>query len=113
MRRRPALLLMLAATAASAETLGRLFFTPEQRSALERQRQAGRSGLLIEEAASIRLDGVMKDSSGRTTVWRNGRADDGKPPDMRVGETLDVASGARSDVVAPDALRLGRRRPEP
>lgn len=113
MKRRLASLLMFVAAAAAAETLGRLFFTPEQRAALERQRQSGRSGLLAEEAPSIRLDGVMIDASGRTTVWRNGRADVGTRPVMKVGETLDATSGTRSDVVVAGAVRVERRRPAP
>lgn len=109
MNRRLALLSMFVAAAASAETLGRLFFTREQRAALERQRQSGRGEMPVEEAASVRLDGVVRDSSGRTTVWRNGRPDDAARPAMKVGETLDVASGARSDVLAPGAVRIERR----
>lgn len=109
MNRRLALLSMFVAAAASAETLGRLFFTREQRAALERQRQAGRGDLPVEEAASVRLDGVVRDSSGRTTVWRNGRTADATQPALKVGETLDVASGARSDVVMPGAVRIERR----
>lgn len=109
MNRRLVLLSMFVAAAASAETLGRLFFTREQRAALERQRQSGRGDVPVEEAASVRLDGVIRDSSGRTTVWRNGRTGGGAQPGIKVGETLDVASGARSDVVAPGAVRIERR----
>lgn len=109
MNRRLALLSLFVAATASAETLGRLFFTREQRAALERQRQSGRGDVGVEEAESIRLDGVIRDSSGRTRVWRNGRPDDAAQPAMKVGETLDVATGTRSDVVAPGAVRIERR----
>lgn len=109
MNRRLALLAMFVAAAASAETLGRLFFTREQRAALERQRQSGRGDLPVEEAASVRLDGVIRDSSGRTTVWRNGQPADSAQPAMKVGETVDMESGTRSDVVMPGAVRIERR----
>lgn len=110
MNRRLALLSMFLAAAASAETLGRLFFTREQRAALERQRQSGRGSMPVEEAESVRLDGVVRNSSGRTTVWRNGRAEEGTlQPDLKVGETLDAVSGARSDIVMPGAVRIDRR----
>lgn len=113
MKRRLALLFAFFAAGAAAETLGRLFFTPEQRAALDRQRQSGDGGMPVEEAASVRLDGVMKSSSGRSASWRNGQAVAGKEPGLKVGETIDAASGARTDVVAAGAVRIDRRRSAP
>ena len=57
------------------EELGRLFFTPERRQTLDRQRQ-----LNIQETQGIPTDptltinGVVTRSSGKRTVWINGVA---------------------------------------
>jgi hypothetical protein len=57
------------------EELGRLFFTPERRQTLDRQRQ-----LNIQETQEIPADptltinGVVTRSSGKRTVWINGVA---------------------------------------
>lgn len=75
------LLLLLGATAVLAAnetnggtTLGRLFFTPEKRAALERQRQLNIQETQTLEGASMSLDGVVVRSSGKRTVWINSRA---------------------------------------
>ena len=68
------LLACLAPAAATAEELGRLFFTPEQRQDLDRRRATNRAE---EEAPQIKegpltLDGHVQRSSGRTATWING-----------------------------------------
>ncbi|MDP2811424.1 MAG: hypothetical protein Q8O34_14870 [Rhodocyclaceae bacterium] len=72
----PTLLLMLTAFAesAAAEPLGRLFFTPERRAALERQRQLNIQEAQTLEGATLTLDGVVVRSTGKRTVWINSRA---------------------------------------
>lgn len=52
--------------------LGRLFFTPERRAALERQRQLNIQEVRTIEGATLRLDGIVKRSGGKSTVWING-----------------------------------------
>lgn len=119
--------------AIAAEPLGRLFFTPEQRALLDLQRRSGGAdGLAAAMAESLRLDGMLTRSDGRTAIWVNGRqlhderggglraaathgrvrtsAATGGPAEIRVGETLDPATGARSDLVAPGAVRAGDKR---
>lgn len=74
-------LLLFAASlpvAASAEELGRLFFTPERRLALDRQRQFN----LIErqetpQDPTLTINGVVTRSSGKRTVWINGIPQEG------------------------------------
>ena len=62
----------LASTDAAAEPLGRLFMTPEQRAALERQRQTNIPDTRqVLDGATVSLDGVVIRSSGRSTVWVN------------------------------------------
>jgi hypothetical protein len=73
-------LLAVAGTAAAQNganggaTLGRLFFTPEKRATLERQRQLNIQETQTLEGASMSLDGVVVRSSGKRTVWINSRA---------------------------------------
>jgi len=60
--------------AATAEELGRLFFTPQQRQDLDRRRATNRAE---EEAPQIKegpltLDGHVQRSSGKTATWING-----------------------------------------
>jgi hypothetical protein len=77
--RRGALALSVAATVlvtaghAWAEPLGKLFFTPERRAALERQRQLNIQETRTLEGSSVSLDGIVTRSSGKTTVWVNQR----------------------------------------
>jgi hypothetical protein len=90
------------AFAAAAEPLGRLFFAPEQRLLLERQRQEGTS-----EAGEsrIRLDGLAVRRSGRVATWVNGRVEHDerltRTATLRVGESLDPLTGSKQDLI-PD-----------
>lgn len=57
------------------ETLGRLFFTPEKRQALDYQRQFNiQERQEAQEDPTLTIDGVVMRSSGRQTVWVNGSA---------------------------------------
>ena len=78
---------------ASAQELGPLFFTPEQRQELDRQRESGLSSLSSPSGQNeisgdatpanpappmLSIDGVVTRSSGKRTVWINGVAQDGQ-----------------------------------
>lgn len=68
-------LVMLApAAAADAPELGRLFFTPERRAALERQRAFNIQEAQTLQGSSMSLDGVVYRSGGKSTVWINQKA---------------------------------------
>jgi len=75
----PALLACIAT--AQATPLGRLFFTPEERAAMDRERlKIGMPGTATTEAAvptaipeTVTLNGHIKRGSGKSTVWLNGR----------------------------------------
>ena len=86
---------------ADAETLGRLFFTPEQRALFDRQRAEGWDAT----ESAIRLDGVATRSSRPLAIWVNGHAApaaaSGPTGALRVGETLDAATRRTTDIV-PD-----------
>jgi len=105
-----------------AQDLGRLFFTPEQRAALDARRKArvpdkpAAAPLLF--SPTTRLDGYVRRSDGRSTVWVNGASVDDAAPraDGRVsvgvgdsrararlkpGEILDRSSGEVTDGLGP------------
>jgi hypothetical protein len=116
-------LLLAAACAANAEELGRLFFTPERRATLDRQR-----ALNIQEARTLQgntmsLDGIVYRSGGKATVWINNQAQaagdssrtgvsavvssktpgsavlapgEEAPAQLKVGETVNRATGKRN-----------------
>lgn len=99
-----ALLLCHACAGLAAEPLGRLFFTPDERSRLDvlRRQPAPRPA---PEAApqdsapppvTVRYSGMVRRSDGRSTVWINDR------PVNDAGET----AGARARVEADGAARI-------
>jgi hypothetical protein len=119
--------------AAPAEpVLGRLFLTPEWRDALERQRQLNIQQTRTLGGDSLRLDGVVVRSSGKSTVWINrqpqterardtgvsaaashrqpGRAavsSGAEPPvDLKVGVTLNQATREKSGGLAGGEIRV-------
>lgn len=69
------LLATLCPVANAEEELGRLFFTPERRQALDRQRQFNiQEKQEIPEDPMLTINGVVTRSSGKRTVWINGTA---------------------------------------
>jgi len=106
-----------------AQELGRLFFTPEQRAALDSRRRARvpdkPAPTPIAVSPITRLDGYVRRSEGPSTVWVNGTTLDDATPgrDQRVsvpigdggvrvrlrpGETLDRGSGEVRDLLGPN-----------
>jgi hypothetical protein len=135
------LLLLLTITltpAASAEeTLGRLFFTPERRQVLDRQRQLNiRENQQINEDPTLTINGVVTRSSGKRTSWINGAPQNeretpgglsitpqGKDPgkvliqagdlpaaNARVGETVNRNSGEARNLLNDGSITLNRPR---
>lgn len=119
--------------AAQAQQLGRLFFTPEQRQSLDARRKARLPDKPAPALASptMRLDGYVKRSEGRSTVWVNGETTDdasripsgsddrlpvhvgdtgGRVP-LKPGETLDRGTNEVRDVIGDGEIRV--RRPAP
>lgn len=118
------------------DSLGRLFFTPDERSNLDRARLTGvdteQEGAPAQQLESITLNGIVKRSSGKTTVWVNGsaqhesdlppgtkrQASKTRPPDfpvlvqktgktvtLKVGQTLNIESGEISEIYQPSAIK--------
>ena len=140
MKRLAALVLAFAfAPAASAQTpLGRLFFTPEQRAALDARRKAripDKPAAAIIESPTTRLDGRVVRSGGKSTVWVNGMPiPEGSQPegmrvtprpgepaqaglrigeserdvDLKVGETLDRGTGEVKSSPSDANIRIER-----
>lgn len=104
--------------------LGRLFFTPEKRLALEHQRLSNIQETQTLEGATMSLDGIVQRSSGNSTVWINGRAQnehdavltgvtvhlipknpgraqlspgEESPTQLKVGEAINRTTGERND----------------
>jgi hypothetical protein len=61
---------------AEAQELGRLFFTPEQRTALDARRKARvpdkPAATPVTESPVTHVDGAVRRSGGKSTVWVNG-----------------------------------------
>ncbi len=130
---------LLAPSGAGAQELERLFFTAEQRDALDARRKARLPDKPAAVAASptTRVDGYVVRSSGKSTLWLDGYAvRDGNQPeglglnvrrgsdpsrvtvvvgeerrrvDMRVGETLDRGSGEVKGVIGNGEIRIRQR----
>ena len=124
----------------AAQELGRLFFTPDQRSALDARRKARvpdkPAATPQVESPVTRVNGVVQRAGGRSTVWVNGEAiqeggqadaqgtprpagegrvsvpmgEGGRGIQMRVGESLNRGSGEVSDVVGKDGVKVAPQR---
>jgi hypothetical protein len=125
-----ALFLMLPDAALSQE-LGRLFFTPEQRAALDARRKArvpDKPAADVVASPTTKLDGYVKRSAGPSTVWVNGEplpeggaeaprigprvsisvGEGGRRAALRPGETLDRGSGQVRDLIGEGEIRVRR-----
>lgn len=130
-------LLLPLAQGVAAESLDRLFFTPEKRVQLERQRQYNIQEAQSLEGATMRLDGVVVRSSGKRTVWVNSRAQHDKaapagvavdvsrrdpgqavltageetPAPLKVGESINRATRDKMDALGGGRVGVTRTRP--
>ena len=69
------------------ENLGRLFFTPERRQMLDRQREYNQLSLQeTPEEPELTVNGVVTRSSGKRTVWVNGvaQSERSESPDISI-----------------------------
>ena len=87
------------------EPLGRLFFTPEQRARLDRQRQQGLTSN-DDPQASYTLNGEVRRSSGKNTRWVNGEAQTGAAPQGVIGDTYHPATGERDNLLGGGRITI-------
>ena len=98
----------LCAPVIAEEALGRLFFTPERRQALDHQREFNIQENQVEpEEPALTINGVVSRSSGRRTVWVNGQPqDENEAPG---GIVIDTTRQKPGEVeVRSDDKRIGR-----
>lgn len=126
-----AVLLAQAPGLCMADPIGRLFFTPEQRHALDIRRNSGGIQAEDTQAGEITLNGIVKRSGGKSTVWINRVAQTEtdlvlgpkaqpnqarlpnipinvpslkKTINLRVGQTLDTGSGEIRESYQPATI---------
>jgi len=124
------LALVLHGESCIAEELGRLFFTPEQRQALDARRRArlpDRPSAPTAVSPTTRLDGYVRRGNGKSTVWVNGEplpesapeapriganratvnvGESGARATLKPGETLDRGTGEVKDVLGNGEIRV-------
>jgi len=114
-----ALVLCVAPALAAAEEFGRLFFTPQQRSALDERRRArvpDKPAAAVVATPVTRVDGYVKRSAGPSTVFINGdpvsetapeapRIDTTRTPSGTV--SITVGEGTRTRLKPGEALDRG------
>jgi hypothetical protein len=105
----------VSAATPAAEPVGRLFFTPAQRSALDAGKRIGepRAGPVAPQGPrELTLDGVVTRSDGESTIWINGRPSEQAPhPRVGVAVTSDPAA-ARIRIPGASTtsrIRVGQR----
>lgn len=126
--------------AADTTALGRLFFSPDRRAALERQRTHNVQEAQTLQGTNMSLDGVVYRSSGKATVWINQQAQteneasrtgvratlsskapgsallapgEEAPAQLKVGEVMNRATGERNTRLGGGAVVTPADRPQP
>jgi hypothetical protein len=125
------MVLLLLPTTSFSQEVGRLFFTPEQRAALDARRRArvpDKPAAVVVASPSTRLDGYVKRSRGPSTVWVNGEpmpegageaprigprvsvsvGEGGRRATLRPGEAIDRDTGEVRDVLGDGEIRIRR-----
>jgi hypothetical protein len=112
---------------ASAQDLGRIFFTPQQRQDLDRRRNLNVTESEVVVESLVTVNGHVVRSSGKTTTWINGVPQydtyRGRTPDrvgiassdsavgVKVGETLDRSKGEVRDTLQGGGIKVNRPAP--
>lgn len=97
--------------AAEPAALGRLFLTPQQRQALDRQRL---QAPVDTGQRTLTINGEVRSGSGGGTRWINGQADwDGTAaaPRLPVGDRIDPLTGERQPLLGGGRIVVTPRRP--
>lgn len=98
-------LLIIASTSTqSAEinwqtNLGRLFVSPQKRALLDELRRSNVRIGPAEQLDNVRLDGIVRRSSGKQTIWINGQSYTERAPVTRVdNNSARIISGSKTGV---------------
>ena len=97
-------LVSLCGTAQAAEAdwqtgLGRLFVSPQRRALLDELRNNNARIDSTQQLDSVRLDGIVRRSSGKQTIWINGQSYTDHAPVTRVDDrSARVISGNKNGV---------------
>ena len=123
-----ALLPAIVCAQSSQEPLGTLFYSAGERAAIVAARRDER-GVATSSGASVSLSGVVKRGRQKSTAWINGQTVvegqavaaagvpvinsgsvvfDGQP--VRVRQSLDLESGARTDALPQGAVSVKRQK---
>lgn len=129
------LLAALLSAPCGGQELGRLFFSPAERAALDAQRRTGAVAPQAPSPAPMRINGYLLRAGAHPTLWVNGSAagsgsrtdevrvtpgthhpgevavhvrDDRSSRRVKVGSTLDPVSGEARDVIGDGQLRVRR-----
>lgn len=96
--------LLAGATASDAAELGRLFFTPEQRTRLEYGKlQSDQPG---DNRRVLTVNGIVQRHGGERTVWVNGVAQSAGNSDERSPEAMAVAVPGKSGQIK---IKVGQK----
>ena len=131
---------MVVSSPVIGDDLGRLFFTPDQRAALDARRKAripDKPATVVVESPVTRLDGIVSRGGGKSTVWVNGepvpegvnpeglrvrprRSDSGRvnvdigetdsQVDLKIGQSFDRATGEVRDSLDGGEVTVTRRK---
>jgi hypothetical protein len=107
---------------ASAQDVGRIFFTPQQRQDLDRRRNLNVTESEVVVESLVTVNGHVVRSTGKTTTWINGVPQydtyRGRIPDrvgvesgdasvgVKVGQTLDRSKGEVRDTLQGGAIKV-------
>ena len=129
--RRLVLLVFFVPGVCFAQEVGKLFFTPDQRAALDARRKArvpDKPAAVAVASPTTRVDGFVKRSRGPSTVWVNGEplpegspeaprigprvsvplGEGGRRAALKPGEVLDRGTGEVRDVIGDGEIRIRR-----
>ncbi len=106
-----ALTLLIPACAQADAPLGRLFFTPEERSAMDRHETPAT------DIPPPQVNGIVRRNDGRATVWVNGEQRRDIPASDQRAQVIDPRGvpvwrkvGEPIDNEAPPAMHIERHR---
>jgi len=97
---------LMLTNSAQAGSLGRLFFTPEQRAQLEQNRTRSATAEDGSSSSVLTVNGIVQKKGGARTVWINGVAQSAGNSDESSPESLPVSVPGQSH---PVKVKVGQK----